>query len=458
MSKVNVKVKTEPIYTHEGAKAAKINYVNQLKRSVMSYMLWESEFYEDGVEITERIKSLIPKLKFEDLCNIAIECREKIKLRHTPLFIVREMTRLGMPVKDVLARIIQRADEITEFLAIYWKDGKCPLSNQVKKGLGEAFNKFDEYNFSKYNRDSEVKFKDVLFMVHPKAINDKQQELFNKIVNDTLETPDTWEVNLSTGKDKKRTFERMINENKLGGLAILRNLRGMTEANVNESIIKKGISQINTDRILPFRFITAAKYAPQYEPELETKLFECIANRPKLKGKTVMVVDVSGSMYGSNLSKYSEMDRANVACSLAILVRECSDDSRIYATAGNDCTRIHKTEFVPSRRGFALRAYIYGKCQPLGGGGIFAHQVIKYIKKLESDIERIIVITDEQDCDTNNSPLTAPIIGKHNYIINVASNKNGVGYGKWTHIDGFSEAVIDYIYEYENQNLDFNNQ
>ena len=31
------------------------------------------------------------------------------------------------------------------------------------------------------------------------------------------------------------------------------------------------------------------------------------------------------------------------------------------------------------------------------------------------------------------------------YVINVASYKNGVGYGKWTHIDGWSEAVIEYI-------------
>ena len=31
------------------------------------------------------------------------------------------------------------------------------------------------------------------------------------------------------------------------------------------------------------------------------------------------------------------------------------------------------------------------------------------------------------------------------YVINVTSYKNGAGYGKWTHIDGWSEAVIEYI-------------
>jgi hypothetical protein len=31
------------------------------------------------------------------------------------------------------------------------------------------------------------------------------------------------------------------------------------------------------------------------------------------------------------------------------------------------------------------------------------------------------------------------------YVINVASNKNGVGYGPWTRIDGWSDAVVEYI-------------
>jgi len=30
-------------------------------------------------------------------------------------------------------------------------------------------------------------------------------------------------------------------------------------------------------------------------------------------------------------------------------------------------------------------------------------------------------------------------------VINVGSYKNGVGYGCWIHIDGWSEAVIEYI-------------
>jgi hypothetical protein len=34
-------------------------------------------------------------------------------------------------------------------------------------------------------------------------------------------------------------------------------------------------------------------------------------------------------------------------------------------------------------------------------------------------------------------------------VVNVASNRNGIGYGAWTHIDGWSEAIIDYIAKLE---------
>ena len=73
---------------------------------------------------------------------LAVEAREQMKLRHAPLLLVREMARHKTHralVAETLAQVIQRADELAEFVAIYWKDGKPPLSAQVKKGLAQAF-------------------------------------------------------------------------------------------------------------------------------------------------------------------------------------------------------------------------------------------------------------------------------------------------------------------------------
>ncbi len=452
MAKLNIPVK--PIYTAEGAKAQHINPELQLRRSVCACMLWESSFYEDGESIAERIMKLIPKVSPEKVVLLTIEAREKFKLRHVPLLLIREMARLqthkGL-VAETLERVIQRPDELSEFLAIYWKDGKCPISAQVKKGLAKAFVKFNEYSLAKYyNRDSVIKLRDVLFLSHAKPKDTEQEILWKKLINKELTTPDTWEVEISKNKNNKESWERLLRENKMGGLALLRNLRNFDNANVDKDLIISALDKMKVERILPFRFVIAAEYAKKLEEPLENAMLRCLDGQEKLPGKTILIVDVSGSMYsGHSVSKNSEMNRAKAACALAILIRGICEDPVIYATAGNDSTRIHKTELVPARRGFALSDYIFNQCNPLGGGGIFLKQVMDYVYNKEHSADRIIVITDEQDCDISGTPASANAFGKQNYLINVSVEKNGVGYGKWTHIDGWSEAVVTFISEYE---------
>src|SRR5258708_1719236 len=137
--------------THEGARARHISPELQLRRSVLACLLWESQFYEDGVEIAGRIAELVPKVAPEKVAGLAVEAREQMKLRHAPLLLVREMARHASHrglVADTLVSVIQRADELAEFVALYWKDGRVPLSGQVKKGLSAAFPKFDEYQLA----------------------------------------------------------------------------------------------------------------------------------------------------------------------------------------------------------------------------------------------------------------------------------------------------------------------
>src|SRR5439155_1876768 len=130
------------------------------------------------------------------------EARDLMKLRHAPLLLIREMARHKThraPVSATLARVIQRADELGEFVAMYWKDGRVPLSGQVKKGLAGAFPKFDEYQISKYDRSGPIKLRDVLFLCHAKPRDDAQAGVWKKLIWGRLITPDTWEVALSSG-------------------------------------------------------------------------------------------------------------------------------------------------------------------------------------------------------------------------------------------------------------------
>jgi len=432
--KINARV--APLKTHEGAPAKRITAEAQLRRSLMACMLWEDTFYEDGVSIAERITSLVPQVDPETVASMAIEAREKMKLRHAPLWVVREMARQPrhkVLVADTLARVIQRADELAEFVALYWKDGKQPLSKQVKKGLAKAFTKFDAYQLAKYNRKAIVKLRDVLFLCHAKPKDAGQEQIWKQLVNGTLPAPDTWEVALSNGADKKSTWERLLAENRLGGLALLRNLRNMAGSKVDESLVFAALDRMKTARILPFRFIAAAKHAPQWESRIERAMLKCLEGREKLPGKTVLLVDVSGSM-DRPISRKSDLVRYDAANGLAILARELCEEVAVYSFS-NEVIRI------PDLRGFALRDAI-ARSQP--HCSTYLGEAVRYINETES-YDRLIVLTDEQSHDPVPDPK-----GK-GYMINVASYKNGIGYAPWLHIDGWSEAVLDYISAYEEE-------
>src|SRR5499427_7073470 len=230
MAKLNVWKRLFPTRTHEGAVAQHVNPRLELRRTVLTCLLWEDTFYEKGNKIAERIADLVTKNKAEDVAALAREARDKMQLRHVPLFLVRELARrkgAGSLVAETLEHVIQRADELSEFVAVYWTPRKQPLSAGVKRGLAKAFTKFDVYQLAKYNRDGIVKLRDVLFLSHAKPINAEQATVWKDLVENTLESPDTWEVALSAGKDKRETWERLLREEKLGGMAMLRNLRLM---------------------------------------------------------------------------------------------------------------------------------------------------------------------------------------------------------------------------------------
>lgn len=416
-----------PAYPHMTA-------LQQLRRSVLSCLLWESEFYEDGVSIAQRIESLAAQVSPQDLAALAVEARSTFNLRHVPLLLLAVLAKTGegKMVSEAIANTIQRADEMSEFLTVYWRHGKCPLSKQVKVGLAKAFTKFDAYQLAKYDREKAVRLRDVLFMVHAKPETEEQETVWKQLVDGTLPSPDTWEVSLSQGSDKRETFERLLREGNLGYLALLRNLRNMAEAGVDTGLVRDAIlARKGARRVLPFRYVAAARACPQMEPYIDQALSEAIADATLLPGKTAVLVDVSGSM-GVRLSSRSDLTRMDAACALACLI---NGDVRMFSFS-------NQIVEVPPRRGMAGVDAIRSS-QPHGGTALAG--AIDAINR-EVACDRLIVITDEQA--TGYSRVPDPK-AEQAYMINVASYKNGVGYGKWCHIDGFSESVLRWIGEVE---------
>ncbi len=331
----NLKSKEKNVVVNfEGAKAYPMTPQLELYTAVVTSTL-SDKFYEKGGERVERIQKLIAQNDPLFVAKLALYAREKMHLRSMPLVLAVELAKIHRGddlVSCLVERIIQRADELTEILAYYelanarvgQTKGLNKLSKQIQYGVAAAFNKFEAYHFAKYNRDGVIKLKDALFLVHPKAKDVEQQILFNKIAKDALETPYTWETELSAlGQVKyadeaektaafKVKWEELIDSSKLGYMALMRNLRNILQANVSGNHVEKVCAilsnkeQVAKSKQLPFRFLAAYReigvvqsgFTAVVLSALENAATASVVNMRGFDYNTSIVIacDVSGSM------------------------------------------------------------------------------------------------------------------------------------------------------------------
>lgn len=354
---LKMKSKVKQVANYEGAKSFVLTPQLELYTAVATAGL-SDQFYEKAADKMQRLRELIEKNDAAFVAKLAIYAREKMYLRTVPMVLSVELAKLQSGngiVSKLTNRVVQRADEITELLAYYAIANERKsvkklnkLSKQMQKGLGEAFNKFDEYQFAKYNRDAEVKLKDALFLVHPKAKDEAQQILFDKIVKDELQVPYTWEVELSVlGQQKfenatlkavavKAKWEELIFSNKMGYMATLRNLRNILEAEVSKEALNKvceylgDAKAVAKSKQLPFRFLAAYRELKQLNNGRVSKVLEALEaavlqSAANIAGydentKVVIAADVSGSMQKA-ISAKSKIQCYDIGLMLAMLLQ-----------------------------------------------------------------------------------------------------------------------------------------
>jgi 60 kDa SS-A/Ro ribonucleoprotein len=348
---------------YENAPAFELTPEMELYSAVVTSSL-SNQFYESATDRIEKIRSLIKMNDPKFIAKLAIYARENMHLRSMPLVLAVELGKQhsgdGL-VGDLINQIVQRADEITELLAYYAVANSRSdlkklnkLSKQLQKGLSDAFNKFDEYQFAKYNRDAAIKLKDALFLVHPKAKDENQQALFDKIVRDELATPYTWETALSAlGQIKfdiqdlkkeafKLKWEELIFSNKLGYMATLRNLRNILEAEVSKEALNKVCGFLSNEEAvakskqLPFRFLAAYRELKELKDGRVGKVMEALEeavlqSAQNISGfdedvKVVIAADVSGSMQKAVSSK-SKIQFYDIGLMLAMILKSKSKNA-----------------------------------------------------------------------------------------------------------------------------------
>ncbi len=422
------------VKNYEGAQAWSLSPELELYTAVVTASLSNS-FYEKQDERVERIASLVAKVDPEFVAKLAVYTRNVMNLRSIPLLLVVELAKVHSGdnlVSRTVEKVVQRADEIMELLTCYqWRNPSTGakklggLSSQIKKGLQSAFNHFDEYQFAKYNRSNlEVKLRDALFLIHPKAKDEAQQAIFDKIANDTLDTPYTWEVEFSAlgqenflNEDAKREafslkWEELIASNKVGYMALMRNLRNMLEAEVDHNSINTVCSrlsdpaQVAKSKQLPFRYLSAFREIKGIKSASTTAVMRAlesavVASAKNVEGfgdntRVLLASDVSGSMLHP-ISKRSSVMLYDIGLLLAMILRY-SCKQVISGIFGNRWEAVNLPGNDILNATMQLR-----KMEGRVGYSTYGHKVIDWLISKRQVMDKVMMFTDMQMWDSTCS-------------------------------------------------------
>ena len=373
------------------------------------------------------------KTNADFVARLAVYARNEMYMRSVPLVLAVELAKLNTgnsTVSKTVSGVVKRADEITELLAYYQlANGRKgvkklnKLSKQVQKGLSVAFNRFDEYQFAKYNRDTEIKLRDALFLVHPKAKDEAQQNVFDKIANDALAVPYTWETELSAlGQAKyenaqtkaaavKAKWEELIDSGKVGYMALMRNLRNIMEANVSAAHMKKVCDYLASEKAvagskqLPFRFLAAYREVKVLKSEYVTVVLNALedavaASVKNLKGfdastRVLIACDVSGSMQKA-VSAKSKVMMFDIGLMLGMLMQ--SKCQRVVSGMFGDTWKIIN---MPNRNVLANVEQYY-KREGEVGYSTNGYKVIDDLIARGVVMDKLMLFTDCQLWDSNH--------------------------------------------------------
>lgn len=446
----------------------------QLYEVVTMTLYGKDEYYESSDKRLERLQSLVGAVvhtnKMDFVANLIVHARSVMNIRSMPVILavefakaLRDQNKQYANMRTVVRDVIQRADQITDLyayaLATFGSKKAIPMA--IKRGVADAFDKFDEYQFAKYNRNGAVKLRDVLRIVHPSGKTPEQGELFQKLMKDELAVPYTWETELSKNgqlpvserKSDAQLWGELVESNKVPYMALLRNLRNIAQAKVADSVIKQVCErladprQVERSKQLPFRYINALDALAQATgassadvQRLSVAVREAaqhsLANIPAIGDNVWIILDVSGSMQGNPVR--------TGALFAAALVGASKSASNVKLTIFSD--RAAYVDVKPSANLFTNVEEIMKK---LYGGGTNLQAALDLKSKLGFEPDTVIVFSDMQVNQLSSRRDSVRIF--KNDAIKVAFNLNAYEstpvsvIDDWYQLSGWSERAFDFI-------------
>lgn len=344
MSKFNQSNKGVNTTTNRcGYPAYKMADKEKLVTATLTTMFGEQKFYGSTDSEIVRLATQCAKSEPLFLCKLAAFARNEMNLRSVSHVLVAIIAREagGEYTRLAVRNVVQRVDDLTEILSYYINTYDKPIPNALKRECSAILGrgKFSEYQLAKYNGGNKsLKIKDAIRLTHPKAVSDEVSATLKKVLDDNLPVPLTWETELSAKGNTKEVWESLISANAIPYMAMLRNLKNMASKKVDLTPVLAKLSdpeQVKKSRQLPFRFYSAYRtlkneglMTPEIHKALEKALVSSIGNLEKISGRTLIALDVSGSM-SQPISKKSDVCCCDIGAVLAALSTHLCEDATV---------------------------------------------------------------------------------------------------------------------------------
>lgn len=351
-----------------------------------------------------------------------------------------------------------RADEPGEVMAYYESKYGKPFPAWLKKGVADGARKlYNEYSFLKYDTESKgFRFADVLQLAHVKPKDSVQNDLFSLALDtrygnvngipESLEMihkrallmsefdPQEKRVLISSGRagvtfrEAGMTWEAMSGWLQgpmdaaaweaiipsMGHMALLRNLRNFLQAGVSAPVMKDVLrrvsdpEQVAKGKQFPFRYLAAYqanKNNLKVAAALEEALQASLSNVPALSGKTLILVDRSGSMTWHSDQKMQLTFADQAAIFGSALALRAEDATLVQFGSSSQELSFRKDDSV-------LR--MLDSYRDLGG----TNTAMALHRHLTAQHDRVIIVTDEQYSGASPSSVVPKNIPLYTWNLN----------------------------------------
>lgn len=398
----------------------------QLYTALLSASLDES-FYQpagdNGSSAGDRLPSLREKVRDNDpafVAKLAVYLREKMNLRPLSFIVTAELAALHGDsewIGSLIARVLQQTGEIPEWMDYYTRAnrGAAKPGRAVLRGLTMVCNRLDEYQFTRYTREEQVRVKKTLSLIRPKAKDKAQRILFRKIGKDLLPGRTTWQQEWNAVQQQKYDslegqqaalrdkWKEGISSFRIGYAALVDHLPQILAAGVSGKVLKLAAEYLGNAAAIAGSGISPYRFPEVYwalrsmdqggAPMLLDALEQAIRHSARHmagfeeRGRSVIAMDVSNSMKRP-VGEGSNIQRFDIAPLLAMLLQS-GGKQVTTGIIGNTWKGID----LPAQGILAGMAPLRRREGEVGYG-INSHLVIQDLLKKGQVVDKVMIFTD----------------------------------------------------------------